>query len=126
MTMKNLTVAVAISALVLTSCAGRTPQPIAVASPADNVLACDALQAEMETNATRLTELEKEASKRVGWNTGAVIGSLFFLPALFMLDLKGAAREEADAIKARNMHLASMRAARRCPTSYPGSGYGAD
>jgi hypothetical protein len=124
--MRKTTAAIAISAFVLTSCAGRTPQPIAVASPTDNVMACDALQAEMETNATRLTELEKEASKRVGWNTGAVVGAIFFLPALFMLDLKGAAREEADAIKARNMHLASMRASRNCPASSPESGYGAD
>jgi hypothetical protein len=113
--LRSTIAAIAISALALTSCAGRAPQPIATAAPTDHVLPCQTLKAEMQANATKMAALEKGASKRVGWNTGAVVGSLFFLPALLMLDLKGADRKEAEAIKARNMHLASTLATRNCP-----------
>jgi hypothetical protein len=111
--MKNVATALCV-AMMVASCAGRQPNPVPVASPFDAQANCAGMSSEMTANASKLTALEREAAKARGGNVGAVVGAVIFPPMLLFLNLKGAARAEAEAIKARNEYLASMKMSKGC------------
>jgi hypothetical protein len=95
-------------ALVLASCAGRSPEPIALAQAQDTQASCRALQAEVDENTTKIGDLGSEGNWKVAQNVSAVVVGLVFWPALFAMDFKGAAGTEKEALEARNRYLSEL------------------
>ena len=98
----------------LASCAGREAQRIAVVQEGDFARSCDSLQLEASSIDSQIKSLIVENSRKQGNNAAAVIGGLLFLPALFALDLKGAAKAEYEALLERNKHLSNVAASQNC------------
>jgi len=98
----------------LTACAGREPNPVAVAQPNDHLADCGQIRAEITANNTRLQQFANDEGVKLAQNMAA--GTLgFFTLGLgwFALDTKGTAKTEGQALSARNEYLASI-AAQRC------------
>jgi hypothetical protein len=95
--------------VLLTACAGRDAKPIPVMNAYDRDLSCEQIQAEIQNNETKASQLadERNSSRNANIAIGTV-GALLFWPALFALDLSDAERVEIDALHQRNMHLASL------------------
>ena len=100
-------------ALTLTACAGRTPQPITVASRYDNNLSCSDLEAEIEQNNARLQALAAEKGVTLTKNVAVGAAGILFFPIWFALDLSDAAGQEISQLQARQTYLAEM-AGRKC------------
>lgn len=101
--------AILLGLLVLAACAGRTAQPVATMNTYDNDLSCEQIQAEIQSNEAKASQLvDEENSDR---NSNIAIGAVGFLllwPALFALDLSDAERIEIQALHERNTHLSSL------------------
>lgn len=113
--MKNLPFFAVACALVLSACAGRKPNPVQEIQPGDASLTCKQLSNEVRVNNAAILGLIEEKKKKQGANTAAgVAGAVVFFPALFFLDLKGAAGEEARAYQRRNEGLIKRYTAKGC------------
>jgi hypothetical protein len=101
--------------VILVGCAGRDPRPIAIAQPVDGHVDCRAIIAEQYANALQIHNLGIERQQTQANNTTAgVVGMVLFWPALFAMDMKGAAGTEIMALESRNAYLATLAAQRRC------------
>ncbi|VAW01147.1 hypothetical protein MNBD_ALPHA07-2025 [hydrothermal vent metagenome] len=112
--MNNTIVAVSMSALVLAGCAGRNANPVAEVQPGDAALTCRQLSNEVQVNNQAIFGLIGEKKKSQGGNVAAGVGAVIFLPALFFMNVKGAAGEEARAYQRRNQGLISRYNAKGC------------
>jgi len=111
---KSVIISVAI-VLVLSGCAGRKPNPVQEIQEGDAQLSCQGLRTEIEVNNAALLGLLKEKKKKQDDNVAAgVVGAVVFFPALFFMDLKGAAGEEARAYQRRNQGLLKRYEQKRC------------
>lgn len=92
--------------VVLAGCAGRNANPVQAIQPNDDTLTCEQVLTSMKLNTTELKGLVKESSSNRGKNVAAgVIGAVVFFPALFFMDTKNAADDEARALVRRNQVL---------------------
>jgi hypothetical protein len=106
-----------LTALLLAGCAGRTANPVPIVQAYDDDLSCQQIAAEIQANEARAVQLAAETKSSRNRNIGVgVVGGILFWPALFALDLSGAAKAEAEALKSRSEHLANMRVGRGCGT----------
>ena len=111
--------ALVLAVFVLTACAGRPPDPVAVVQPMDDVMSCDAIYAEINRNNERLAELGQERGAKVAQNVAAgIAGAIFILP-LFLMDFQGAASTDARALESRNQYLSTMVRSRCAPQVNP-------
>jgi len=106
--------AISISALVLSGCAGRKPNPVAEIQPGDATLTCQQLKSEVQVNNQAIFGLIGEKKKSQGGNVVAGIGAVIFLPALLFMNTKGAAGDEARAYQRRNQGLITRYNAKSC------------
>lgn len=114
MTRKMTIVATAVSVLLTTACAGRDAHPVAASQPQDNSSSCAAVQAELDANNLRISQLGREEGWKVAQNVGAGLVGLFTLGIGFAaMDFKDAAGTERDALETRNRYLAQI-AAEKC------------
>jgi hypothetical protein len=105
--------------LLLSACAGRAPQQIAVVQPKDVVMDCTALNAEIAGNAVHEADLSKEEGNKRGQNVAAgIAGAILFWPALFLMDFQDAAGTERKALESRDQYLSTL-AAQRCQQQAP-------
>jgi hypothetical protein len=104
----------AATALVLASCAGRAPQPVAVVQPEDRYLDCTAIQAEIVANNKTLQGLASEEGGKVAQNVAAGVAGLFIWPLWFAMDFQGAASKEEAALQSRQEYLATLALQRGC------------
>ena len=100
----------------LGACAGRDPQMIATVQPQDMASDCPAIAAQITANNSRLMALRTEEGNTKGGNIAlAVVGGLLFWPALFAMDLKGAAGKEIESLNQRQGYLQQLAAQKGCP-----------
>jgi hypothetical protein len=112
----RITAAMMIMALPLAACAGRTPQPVAVAQVQDATTGCAQIHSEIAANNQKIQALASEKGGKVAQNLAAGVGGLLFPPLWFAMDFQGAATTEANALSQRNQYLATM-AQERCARS---------
>ena len=112
--MNKIIAALSISAVILSGCAGRKPNPVAEVQPGDATLTCKQLYNEVRVNNEAILGLIGEKRKSQGGNVAAGVGAVVFFPALFFLNVKGAAGEEARAYQRRNQGLISRYNAKGC------------
>lgn len=101
-------IAVAVLALSLTACAGRSPQPVAVVQAKDSTMDCAAVQAEINQNTAHASDLGKEKGGKVAQNVAAGVAGIFFPPLWAMMDFQGSAETEQKAIDSRNLYLTTL------------------
>ncbi|MGF1609072.1 MAG: hypothetical protein ACFCUQ_06735 [Kiloniellales bacterium] len=114
--MKSIVV-LGLSAIALTACMGREPNPVAVQSERDHSLSCLVLEAEREGNWERLRYLRREQDGSEDMNI--VVGSFaaaVFPPALVATDVSDAEVVEMRALRQRNDHIENLRVVKGCIT----------
>ena len=97
----------------LTACAGRSPDPVALVQAQDTSASCTAIQAELAANTTKISELGKDQGKKVAQNVAAGVAGLFIPVLWFAMDFQGTAGKEITALEQRNAYLAQT-ALERC------------
>jgi hypothetical protein len=106
--MSTKTMVSAIALITLAGCAGRTPNPVAVAQIHDSTLSCQAIQAEVAANNHQISELGKEQGAKTAQNVAAGVAGLFIWPLFFAMDFQGSATKEIAALEQRNSYLGQM------------------
>ena len=100
--------------LLISSCAGRDARPVAISQPQDASMACAQIQAEIAGNNQLIAGLGSEKGAKVAQNVAAGVAGLLIWPIWFAMDFKGAASTDQEALKQRNIYLASMATNERC------------
>jgi hypothetical protein len=102
----------------LAACAGRPPAPVAVVQPQDRHLDCAAINAEVQANNKKISELGSEEGGKVAQNVIAGAAGLFIPVLWFAMDFQNAAGKEVSALQSRQQYLATM-AEQRCGAAPP-------
>jgi len=102
----------------LAACAGRAPAPVAVTQAQDRYMDCAAINAEVQANNKRISELGSEEGKKVAQNV--IVGAAgILIPVLwFGMDFQNAAGKEVAALQSRQQYLATL-AEQRCGAAPP-------
>lgn len=105
-------------AVQLTACAGRAPAPVAVTQAQDRYMDCAAINAEVQANNKKISELGSEEGKKVAQNV--IVGAAgILIPVLwFGMDFQNAAGKEVAALQSRQQYLATL-AEQRCGAAPP-------
>ena len=105
-------------AVQLAACAGRAPAPVAVTQAQDRYMDCAAINAEVQANNKKITELGGEEGKKVAQNV--IVGAAgLLIPILwFGMDFQNAAGKEVAALQSRQQYLATL-AEQRCGAAPP-------
>lgn len=113
--MKKAIAALTAASLVVSACAGREANPVQIIQEGDSGLSCAELRQEITISQQSMQRLLGDQKDVQGKNTAAVAaGALIFFPALFFLNLKGAAKEEAKALQDRIIGLAQRHNSKGC------------
>ena len=102
-----------IATLALAGCAGRSPAPVAVVQPQDQVTDCTAVMAEISANNARIGELGSEDGAKVAQNVVVGVVGLLVPVLWFGMDFQNASGIEGRALTQRNQYLAAL-ATQRC------------
>jgi hypothetical protein len=105
-------IAVSLVPVVLTACAGREANPVAVTKPFDSQLSCAHLIGEYDNNFNRLTELTKESADKVANNIGYLVLNPLAAPILF--DVSQTQKVEAEALTVRNAEIIRLGQSKSC------------
>jgi hypothetical protein len=110
-----------VTAMVLSGCAGRGPQPVAVVQPQDRYADCAAIIAEVQANNQKVGDLAGDEGGKVAQNVAAGVVGLFVWPVLFGMDFQGTAGKEVAALQSRQQYLAVLAEQRNCggPSAIP-------
>ena len=101
-------------AAILGACMGRTPQPVAVVQPQDQMLDCTAIYAEVASNNQKVQQLAKDEGWKTAQNVAAGVAG-FVVPVLwFGMDWQGTAGKEAQALQARQQYLGALAVQKHC------------
>ncbi len=113
---------VAGAAWLLAACAGSTPNPIATTSPADSVMTCEIMHAEIGANVQRARGLMEQKANTERKNAAAFVGGMLLAwPILLAMDLSERERVEMEGLRSRNEHLARLMRSKGCATIPPTS-----
>lgn len=99
LTMRLAILAIGIAALV-SACAGRSPQPVAVVQPQDQFSDCAAIMAEVEANNRKVQELAEEKGLKTTQNVAAGVAGIFIPVLWFGMDWQGTQDKETAARRA--------------------------
>ena len=87
----------------LAGCAGRAAAPVMAIQAGDEKLSCEQILVTLKLNSSEVRGLLGESKSTTGKNVAAgVAGAILFFPALFFMDVKNAAGDEARALVRRN------------------------
>src|SRR6185369_3725309 len=86
-TIRIVATCVAVATL-LTACAGRSPNPVALVQPMDQSLTCDAIYAEVAADNKKIADLGGEQGAKVAQNVAAGIAGVFIWPLWFAMDFQ--------------------------------------
>ncbi len=101
--------------MILTGCAGRAANPVAVHQMSDNHKSCQMLKREISSIEMNIQNLVPQADK-TGKNVALGIGGLFIWPMWLFMDLSSAEKEEINAYRMRHSHLVSLSQEKNCGT----------
>jgi hypothetical protein len=116
--MKKKILGVLISVLLLSACAGKTPNPIPQHQPGDESLSCSALKQELMDNQTKITNLIPKQNK-TGKNVGLGIAGAFLIVPWFFMDFSDAERIEIQSYQLRDNWLRTLSAQKKCSALPP-------
>jgi hypothetical protein len=103
----------------LGACLGRTPQPVAVIQPQDQLMDCTAIYAEVTYNNQKVEQLGRDEGWKVAQNVAAGVAG-FVVPVLwFGMDWQGTASKEAQALQARQQYLGALAVQKHCGSAFP-------
>ena len=105
--------AVLIIALILSGCAGRVANPVAVVQSKDNLLTCEQLESELVLLASNARVLSKQADK-LPKNAALLAAGAFLVVPYFFVDLSEAEEQELNAIRARHMRIKRIASDKEC------------
>ena len=108
------TITIATATLLISSCAGRDARPVAISQPQDAAMACPQIQAEIAGNNQLISDLGSEKGAKVAQNVIVGVAGIIVPVLWFGMDFKGAASTDQEALKQRNIYLASMATTERC------------
>ena len=107
-----------ISVLLLSACAGNTPNPIPQRQSGDENLSCGALRQELMDNQTKITNLIPKQNK-TGKNVGLGIAGAFLIVPWFFMDFSDAERIEIQSYQLRDNWLRTLCAQKKCSALPP-------
>ena len=119
MTMMTKMVSAFALTTMLCACAGRQPAQIGVVQAQDPSMDCLAIQAEANSNSSRIADLGRESSNKVAQNVAAGVAGLLIWPLWFAMDFQGAADKDTAALQARQNYLGALANQRGCATYVP-------
>ena len=93
--------------VLMTSCAGRTPNPVPMYSPGDDALSCEGLRIQMGYAEEQVATLLPKSNK-TGSNVALGIAGAFLLVPWFFMDFSEADQIEMNAWRARYNYLTSL------------------
>jgi hypothetical protein len=113
------TMTAALALCVLASgCAGRSPNPVAVAQPFDQQLDCPAIFAQLNVDNERISDLSGDQGAKVAQNVAAGVVGLFIWPVWFGMGFQGTAGIEIRALQDRRQYLATLAQQKHCTAGY--------
>lgn len=116
--MKKAIIGLFAATLLLSSCAGRTPNPIPQYQPGDEMLTCSQIKGELMDNQTKVMNLIPKEDKTVKNVALGVAGAFVIVPWFFM-DFSDAERVEIQAYQLRNNWLRTLYSRKKCGTLPP-------
>lgn len=115
---KSLTVSFLAFSLLLTACAGRTPDPVPQRQPGDEEMSCEQLKQNIVDNQSEIISLMPKQSK-TGKNVALGAAGAFFVVPLFFMDFSDAERIEIRGLQLRNNWLRVLHERKKCKTVLP-------
>lgn len=112
MKLRQIVACIYISSL-LTGCAGRAANPVAINQLGDERKSCQAIKSELRTIENKVQRLIPESNK-TGRNVALGIAGLIVWPAWLFMDLSTAEKEEINAYRSRHDHLVTIAEAKQC------------
>ena len=103
--------------LILTSCAGRTPNPVSSYQDGDEKKSCQRLQAEIASVETEIATLLPQ-SEKAGYNALMGVAGLFILVPWFFMDFSEAEKVEIQALRRRYNNLVFIASEKECGFEY--------
>lgn len=111
--MKKYFSLLAIMVVLLSSCGGKTPNPVMISQYGDEQKSCEALKYEMVSIQGQMQAILPKTEK-TGKNVAlGVAGAFFLIPWLFM-DFSSAEQNEYEAYRNRYNHLAAIAITKQC------------
>jgi len=95
-------------------CAGHEPNPIASYIPGDENKSCKMLKAEISQIQTEIRTKQQQKETKDFWNVAELIGGFFIIIPWFFMDVKGAEKAEAEALKTRRNRLMLIATEKGC------------
>ena len=112
--MKHQIITLVAASLLVASCAGRAPAPVALIQPEDATIDCLGIKAEVKQNNKRVIELAKEKNLKLAQNVAAGVGGLFVPIVWFGMDWQGTQSLEINALQDRQKYLADLAKEKSC------------
>ena len=111
--MKKKLIGLLSSLILLSACAGRTPNPVPQHQPGDESLTCNALKLELMNNQTKITNLIPQQDKMAKNIALGVAGAFVIVPSCFM-DFSDAERVEIQSYQLRDNWLRTLYTKKKC------------
>jgi hypothetical protein len=111
--MKKIITGLFISTLLLSACAGRTPNPISQHQPGDEILSCSQIKQELSDNQAKIMNLIPQENK-LGKNIALGVAGAFVIVPWFFMDFSDAERVEVQAYQLRNNWLRTLATKKKC------------
>jgi hypothetical protein len=111
--MKKILISLVASSLLLSACAGRTPNPVPQYQPSDESLSCSAIKKELLDNQTKILNLIPKENK-LGKNIALGVAGAFVIVPWFFMDFSDAERIEIQAYQLRDNWLRTLSAKKKC------------
>ena len=102
--------------IILSACAGRTPNPTMVVRPGDEKLSCQYMISEMSEIEAKIQRLLPD-SQKTGKNVALGATGAFLIVPLFFMDFSDAEKMEVESYQARYNHLARLYNDKKCCSS---------
>ena len=111
--MKKKLIGLLSSLILLSACAGRTPNPVPQHQPGDESLTCKALKLELMNKQTKITNLIPQQDKMAKNIALGVAGAFVIVPWFFM-DFSDAERVEIQSYQLRDNWLRTLYTKKKC------------
>jgi hypothetical protein len=111
--MKKPLIGLFASVLLLSACAGKTPNPVPQHQPGDEMLSCSQIKQELMDNQTKIMNLIPKENK-TGKNVALGAAGAFLLVPLFFMDFSDAERIEVQAYQLRDNWLRTLSNKKKC------------